>query len=149
MVGSHDSFGGLNEMTEWICEKTESQIQTSFQKIRPEIRQALDYINNHLSEDLSLEQVCGVVGFHSRYFSRLFKSELRSSYSEYVMNARMLHAQALLKDTDLQVSEETLCQLIVGRIGLEDARYREGTIVATNANTLTSVFVRRPISLAL
>ena len=50
---------------------------------------------------------------------------------------------------DLQVSEETLCQLIVGRIGLEDARYREGTIVATNADTLTSVFVRRPISLAL
>ena len=117
MVGSHDSFGGLNEMTEWICEKTESQIQTSFQKIRPEIRQALDYINNHLSEDLSLEQVCGVVGFHSRYFSRLFKSELRSSYSEYVMNARMLHAQALLKETDLQVSE------VAERCGFPDISY--------------------------
>ena len=117
MAGAHDSFGGLNEMTEWICEKTESRIRTSFQKIRPEIRQALDYIHNHLSEDLSLEQVCGVVGFHSRYFSRLFKSELRSSYSEYVMNARMLHAQALLKDTDLQVSE------VAERCGFPDISY--------------------------
>ena len=50
---------------------------------------------------------------------------------------------------DLQVSEETLCQLVVGRIDLEDARYRKGTIVATNADTLTHVFVRRPISLVL
>ncbi len=117
MMGSYGGFGGLNEMTEWICEKTESQIKTSFQKMRPEIRQALDYINNHLSEDLSLEQVCGVVGFHSRYFSKLFKSELGSSYSEYVMNARMLHAQALLRDTDLQVSE------VAEQCGFSDISY--------------------------
>ena len=50
---------------------------------------------------------------------------------------------------DLSVTEETLCQLIVGRIGLNDARYRAGTVVHDNEQDLEQVFVRRPVSLDL
>ena len=50
---------------------------------------------------------------------------------------------------DLSVTEETLCQLIVGRIDLNDARYRMGTVVQGNEGVLASVFTRCPVSLDL
>lgn len=50
---------------------------------------------------------------------------------------------------DLEVTEQTLCQLVVGRISLDDALYREGTIVHAQKDVLRQVFVRRPVSLAL
>ena len=50
---------------------------------------------------------------------------------------------------DLVVDETTACQLIVGRISLNDARYRPDVQVMGNDSTLARVFVRRPIHLAL
>ena len=48
---------------------------------------------------------------------------------------------------DLQVQETTLTQLVVGRIGLDEARYRPGTLVAGNEQALAQAFVRRPVHL--
>lgn len=50
---------------------------------------------------------------------------------------------------DLEVTEQTLCQLVVGRISLDDALYREGTVVRAQEGLLRQVFVRRSVSLAL
>ena len=50
---------------------------------------------------------------------------------------------------DLSVTEETLCQLVVGRIGLDDARYRAGTVIQCSKQVLEQVFVRRPVCLDL
>lgn len=57
---------------------------------------------------------------------------------------------ALTNDpVDMEVTEQTLCQLVVGRISLDDALYREGTTVRANGSVLRQVFVRRPVSLQL
>ena len=48
---------------------------------------------------------------------------------------------------DLQVQETTLTQLVVGRIGLDEARYRPGTLVAGNEQALAQAFVRHPVHL--
>lgn len=50
---------------------------------------------------------------------------------------------------DLMVDETVACQLILGRIGLEEARYRPNVQVLGNVETLSHSFVRRPIYLAL
>ncbi|MBQ1839967.1 MAG: sterol carrier protein domain-containing protein, partial [Atopobiaceae bacterium] len=53
------------------------------------------------------------------------------------------------REPDLSVTEETLCQLVVGRIDLNDARYRAGTVIHGNDENLAQVFVRRPVCLDL
>lgn len=50
---------------------------------------------------------------------------------------------------DLIVDQTVACQLVLGRIGLDEARYRPGTRVQKNVDSLTQVFVRRPIYLSL
>ena len=50
---------------------------------------------------------------------------------------------------DLEVTEETLCQLVAGRINLDDARYRAGTVIHAQEALLGQVFVRRSIALDL
>ena len=53
------------------------------------------------------------------------------------------------EEPDITVTEETLCQLVVGRINLNDARYRVGTVLRGNEKTLAQVFVRRDVCLDL
>jgi predicted acetyltransferase len=50
---------------------------------------------------------------------------------------------------DLIADETVACQLILGRIGFDDALYRPGVQVGGNAETLSRVFARRPVYLAL
>ena len=50
---------------------------------------------------------------------------------------------------DLVASQTVACQLVLGRISLEDALYRSGVQALGNTDTLTQVFVRRPIYLSL
>ena len=58
-----------------------------------------------------------------------------------------------VEPTDLapdMIADETLaCQLILGRIGLDDALYRPGVQLLGNAETLSRAFVRRSVHLAL
>lgn len=100
-----EGYDGFYEMTESICGKIEQMLEREFLCIRPEMQKALDYINHHLSDDLSLERVSKYVNFQSSYFSRVFKNEVHCSYSEYLFYARMIHAQELLANTEIPISE--------------------------------------------
>ncbi len=50
---------------------------------------------------------------------------------------------------DLKVDETVACQLVLGRIGFDEARYRPNVQVLGNVETLSHTFVRRPVYLAL
>lgn len=71
---------------------------------RKPIREAKEYIMLNLSGSVSLEEVCGIVGYNSTYFSVLFKKECGMNFSEYVMRARIEKAKKLLKSTNETVA---------------------------------------------
>ena len=48
---------------------------------------------------------------------------------------------------DLQVESTTLTQLVVGRMALDEARYRPGTLIHDSERALARVFTRRPVHL--
>lgn len=75
---------------------------------KPEVRLAIDYIANHLNEDLSLSRVCRIAGFHPSYFSTLFKQETGIGFSQYVIRARVSEAQRLLRNPSL--SMQAICE---------------------------------------
>ena len=72
------------------------------------ISKALDHINAHYAEDLSLNTVADVVFLNRDYLSRQFKKEVGVNFSEYLMSVRMKHARRLLENSSLRISEVAL-----------------------------------------
>lgn len=74
------------------------------------IRRAKQFIQENYGRNITLEDVCGTVGFSSAYFSALFKKETGMGFSKYLTEVRIDRAKELLRDTDLPVTE--VCQAV-------------------------------------
>jgi AraC-like DNA-binding protein len=77
------------------------------------IHTILEYIDKHLDEQMTIEQLAKLIHFHPNYFIQLFKSRLGIAPIEYINKKRMDKAQRLLAVTDLAVSE------IARQVGME------------------------------
>lgn len=72
------------------------------------IQSSVDFIENHLSENLSVETIASRVGYSDYYLSRLFKKETGFSIDEYARNARIERAKLMLtssKDSIQDIAE--------------------------------------------
>lgn len=112
--GSQEAlFGTLGQLQEtYIRELVE---QREGDMLRP-IRQAKQYIRNHYSEPITQEEVSGVVGLSSTYFSALFKKEEGEGFARYLTGVRMEQAKILLRESTCSVSE--ICR----RVGYNDLK---------------------------
>ncbi|MBB3108041.1 two-component system response regulator YesN [Paenibacillus phyllosphaerae] len=64
-----------------------------------------EYIEAHLSEDLSLVRLAEINYFNPSYLSRFFKQEKGVNLSEYIDQCRLRKAKELLKESELKVRE--------------------------------------------
>ena len=64
-----------------------------------------EYVNMHLSEEITLETLAALVHFHPNYFIRFFKQNLGVSPMQYVSRARIDHAKTLLKTTNEKIAD--------------------------------------------
>lgn len=78
---------------------------------------ALQYIQAHFAEDLSLEKVASVVFLNPAYFSLLFKQKTGQGYKDYVTSLRLEQAKSLLSGSELKLMD------IAERIGYNDVRH--------------------------
>ena len=69
------------------------------------IRQSIDYIHSHITEELSMEDLASVACVTKPYFIRLFKQEIGTSPLQYVNSKKVERAQLLLYTTDMPVKE--------------------------------------------
>ena len=74
-------------------------------KLSVEIYEAVQYIEKHLSEKLTLNQVAFHIGLSPNYLSSLFKKELHISFVDYITESRVKKAKDLLLETDLKTHE--------------------------------------------
>lgn len=68
----------------------------------------IDYINEHLSEDLALDQLARVAYFSPFHFHRVFKSLTNENLFEYVQRLRMERAGSALKRSGPSILEVAL-----------------------------------------
>ena len=97
---------------------------------------AIRYINEHFSEDLSLEQLAAQVGLSPYYFIRVFRRETGYTPHDYLTSRRMASARYLLKYTELTVKEicfhcgfsgeSVFCNAFKKQHGMTPQRYRLG-----------------------
>lgn len=73
---------------------THSSIQTS-----------IDYITEHHMENLSIQQVAGVINFSPTYFCRLFKKETGHSFVSYLTFVRIQRSVRLLRHTNYTIEQ--------------------------------------------
>lgn len=76
-------------------------VHTSYQRIRP----VLSYMQQHLDEPVSLEQLAAQAALHPHYLCTCFKEALGLTISEYWKQLRIHRACMLLASTDKPVTE--------------------------------------------
>ena len=81
------------------------------------IRIAKDYIDQHYSEKIILDEMAAIVKLNPVYFSALFKKETGTTFSNYLLHVRMEHAKELLTQTN-----DTIMSIALA-VGYSDARY--------------------------
>jgi AraC family transcriptional regulator len=71
---------------------------------KQKLRQAIDYIQAHLGEDLSLSDIAARLGMSQYYFCHLFKRSTGMSPHQYLMRQRLEQAKHLLKQREQTIT---------------------------------------------
>jgi len=100
------------------CEECAVDVmQVSFRKSNPIIDKAEEYIVQHISGLLSLEEVAQAVDVSSFYLSKLFKEVKGENYITYITDMRMQKAKELLNNPRSVIKE------VSAAVGFNDQNY--------------------------
>lgn len=88
--------------------------QTPCRSIDNRIRMALEYITDHLADNLRIDELAKVACLSATQFKKLFSTQVGISVSKFITGQRMEKAKALLIHTDYPV------QLIAEQVGYND-----------------------------
>ena len=64
-----------------------------------------NYITDHCTENVTVEQLADLAGFSKFHFARLFKQFSNMSCYEYLTQKRIAHAEKLLIEPNLSITE--------------------------------------------
>ncbi|MBD2102442.1 helix-turn-helix transcriptional regulator [Leptolyngbya sp. FACHB-261] len=78
------------------------------------LRQAVEYINEHLAEDVSLQAIALELNMSHYYFCRLFKRSMGITPYQYLIQQRVERAKQLLKQKSMPIAD------IASQIGFSD-----------------------------
>ena len=98
------------------------------------MRRAIEYIEDRLDSDLSIEKMAAEAEISPVYFARAFKAAIGQSPHQYVLMRRVERAKELLRDTGIPVadvalsvgfsSQSHLSHWFVRFVGISPAAYR-------------------------
>jgi len=72
---------------------------------RHQLRQVIEYINEHLDRELGLAELAALVQMSPHYFTRLFKQLTGLTPHQYVIHRRVERAKELLLNGELTIAE--------------------------------------------
>ncbi len=75
------------------------------------------YMQEHFQDDLTLDELAGLLHFNKSYFTRKFRSQIGVSPMQYLLHIRLENAKLLLSNTACSVSE------VAQRCGFCDCAY--------------------------
>ncbi|SES83019.1 AraC family transcriptional regulator [[Clostridium] polysaccharolyticum] len=70
--------------------------------------QICNYINEHCTDDLTLDEIAHIAGFSKYHFSRLFKQFSNVTFYKYLNQKRISYAEILLADSSISITEVAL-----------------------------------------
>ncbi|MDF2645584.1 MAG: hypothetical protein K0Q73_1389 [Paenibacillus sp.] len=120
MQGELDLTGTVSEEEAWLRFTTaisgyldELRIKRKG-KLKDPVEEAKNYIETHLAEEVSLEEVADFIGLNPSYFSQLFKQSTTETFVQYRTRRRMEKAKKLLQQPQWRITD------ISGEVGYAD-----------------------------
>lgn len=104
----------LEEFRDGLCRFLKSRRKTYKDHVVTNVQK---YINAHIEERLSLNEVAAVFGLSPNYLSSLFKKNCGMGFSEYMTQKKISRAKSLLLDRDMKIYE------VADLLGFESAFY--------------------------
>ncbi len=104
----------LAALRDGLCEALRSKRKTYKEHV---ISNAQKYINSHIEERLTLNEVAAVFGLSPNYLSSLFKKSCHVGFTEYVTQRKISRAKSLLLEQDRKIYE------VADLLGFESAFY--------------------------
>ncbi|MCR5195060.1 MAG: response regulator [Pseudobutyrivibrio sp.] len=69
------------------------------------VKETKNYIDEHYKEDISLQDVAGVLGYSEVYFCKLFKEKFGKSFIVYLNELRIEKAKKFLANPDINIKD--------------------------------------------
>ncbi|MDD3415174.1 MAG: AraC family transcriptional regulator [Lachnospiraceae bacterium] len=120
-----------NMLTELLVTKDSTRADTVSTEVTEDL---VNYINDHLTDELPLELLASKVSLSPFHFTRLFKKETGFTPHEYVITARINSAKFLLKSTNESIkeicfktgfsNESSFCTSFKKKVGATPSDYR-------------------------
>lgn len=118
MIGESENIDELNGLLKEVSLSIAAKVnQYNSKSIKLILRRAMDYIQEHYSEQVTLNEVADSVYVSTCYISRLFKKELGINFVDYLNGIRMEKAKELLRDPRYKTYE------VAEKVGIPDAHY--------------------------
>ena len=86
----------LNEIVENLCPA--QMLTPPISPAQQRINEIIAYIHDHITENLTVEELAGHFFLHPDYLSRLFKKHTHTTVSHYITLQKIATAQSLLRD---------------------------------------------------
>ena len=104
-----------NDMASTLFDFDEGDVDSKKSSII--VREAKNYIDEHYKEDISLQDVAGVLGYSDVYFCKLFKQNFGKSFIVYLNEFRISKAKEFLANPAINIKD------ISSEAGYRDANY--------------------------
>lgn len=99
------------------------------------IQKSIQYMENHLQEEITLEEIAAHAGFSPFHFHRLFRKEVGINVADYLRTRRLCYASRLLLYSDESIinislschfeSQEAFTRAFKKMYGMPPGRYRK------------------------
>lgn len=118
IISESQSVQELNELVREVCRSITAKINNYNNKsIKLVLRKAINYIQKHYKEQITLNIVAEHVYVSTSYLSRMFKKELGINFIDYLNGLRIEKAKELLMDPKYKTYE------VAEKVGINDAHY--------------------------
>ncbi|MCR5108615.1 MAG: response regulator [Lachnospiraceae bacterium] len=99
----------LEDIKTWYIEKMKNAVYNmttgSIDHTHHLIKEAMQYIEDNVKKDISLNDISEKLNISSYYFSKLFKEETKEGFIEYLTKRRVEMAKDMLKDPTKSIKE--------------------------------------------
>lgn len=118
-----DELSSLSDEVQevWAIKKFESILRSvkngNIGKKSIAINLAMEYIQRHYNEDLTLNEVSKYVNISPQHFSKIFKDETQQNFVEWIAKLRIDKAKEYMNTSDMTIKE--ICYIV----GYQDPNY--------------------------
>ncbi len=139
LIEQMDKLNSYSDLEEWIkdlCARIINENNSMPEVNNNElIEKVCKYINTYYEEEICLNTVAEMIYLSPSYFGKLFKEYTDTTFTEYLINVRMVKAGHLLVNTDLKISQiinkvgyhssQSFNKIFRGRYGCSPSDYRK------------------------